>query len=209
VGVDNFWEKYEMNEWWEKVKEHPIYSKVIAGLILAALLAISNQVFSWNIFSSIFSFASQKYIVPVWGLVVIGISPIVFIVGIVCFIVFIKKDPASQNNKEQFELQSLSVWMSYVEDIIFTVLWQWKYFSDGSINTRSLLPLCPKCKRQLKTQESYISFRGAGIYMNCFNCDFKTDFIGGDYYNFSILVIREIEGRIRSGEYKDKIKKAI
>jgi hypothetical protein len=69
-----------MKKYWTLIKEHPIYSKVASGLILTGLLAILNQAFSWNIFSSIINLATQKYIVPMWVLLVIGVAPIILVI---------------------------------------------------------------------------------------------------------------------------------
>lgn len=63
-----------MKKFWGKIKEHPIASKVVAGLILAGLLAIINF-----FFSSIIVFASTQYVVSLWVLLVIGVAPIILI----------------------------------------------------------------------------------------------------------------------------------
>jgi hypothetical protein len=120
---------------WESIKQHPIYSKVAAGLIVAVILAIFNQVFSWNIFSSIFDFANQKYTIPMWGLMVIAITSMALIPAIVILISFIKDEhpkqvedePNKQVETKQLQTEIKPDWMSYTEDIIFNVLWQWKY----------------------------------------------------------------------------------
>jgi len=184
--------------WWEKVKEHPIYSKVTAGLILAALLAILNQVFSWNIFSSIFKFSGQKYIVPMWYLMVIFVVPLAVILGIQ----FLKRKKNVSAKKPD--------WMLYTEDLIFDILWQWKYRweSIDSLRTDELIALCPKCKREIAIDKTNTTYRNS-LSLICFNCDFKKNTNGRDFYDFKQLVIREIQGRIRNGEYKDKIKKTI
>lgn len=84
MSVDNFWEMPGMKKLWLHIKEHPIANKVVAGVILLVLTKIFDTVFSLNIFSSIIGFSSQKYIVPMWGLVLIGIIP-----GIIILIVYI------------------------------------------------------------------------------------------------------------------------
>jgi hypothetical protein len=103
-------------------------------------------------------------------------------------------------------------WMSYTEDIIFYVLWQWKYQwkSIDSINTDDVIALCPQCLRELniETTSGYGSYE-TKFYMQCFHCDFQIKNLKGTIYDYKKLVIREIQGRIRSGEYKDKVKKTM
>ena len=65
----------DMKKIWQNIKDHPIAGKVVAGLILLALTKLFDTIFSLNIFSSIIGFTSQRYIVPIWGLVLIGIIP--------------------------------------------------------------------------------------------------------------------------------------
>jgi len=72
-----------MKMWWEKIKEHPIASKVVAGLILTALLAIFNKVFSLGIFSSIIVFFGSQYVITLWLLLLMEVTIIILLV--VCF----------------------------------------------------------------------------------------------------------------------------
>jgi hypothetical protein len=198
----------EVMKLWDKIKEHPVYSKVAAGLIVAVLIAISNELFSWNIFSSIFNFANKKYNIPMWGLLVIGISPIALMICIVVLIAFLQKNPQTQTNGESINVQPEPPWAKYVEDMIFFVLCQWRYNQHGSIDRNSLILLCPKCKRELDSL-SYINYKGIidSFRFQCFNSDFNTEIMYGDYSDFKGRVIKEIEGRIRTGEYKKKMQK--
>lgn len=178
-----------MKNWWEKIKKHPIYSGLTVFLVGNAIIAICSKVFFWNIFSSIKDFAIEKYTSPLWYFVLIGILPITLLLGLIFFLRNIDKQPD---------------WMSYTEDIIYGVLWQWKYRWDSieSIDNDDLIPLCPQCKRELALIAENNSLR-------CINCDFHFDNIPGKYRKYKDFIVAEIQGRIRNGEYKDKIKKVI
>lgn len=56
---------------WEKLKAHPIYSKVIAQLIGFVIIGLIGLIY----FKSILKFVRQVWIIPMWGLVLIGIVP--------------------------------------------------------------------------------------------------------------------------------------
>ncbi|PKN88367.1 MAG: hypothetical protein CVU51_04155 [Deltaproteobacteria bacterium HGW-Deltaproteobacteria-1] len=86
-----------MKKIWEKIKEHPIYSKVAAGLILAALLAILNIIFSWNIFSS--NFIVQKWIVPTWLFICIG-AVFIIVLWMAIILNFRKSNGVANNNSQ-------------------------------------------------------------------------------------------------------------
>jgi len=199
-----------MKKFWENIKGHPIYSKVAAGLILAVLLAIFNKVFSWNIFSSIFDFANLEYTVPMWGLTVIAITSMALISVIIILISFFKSEPLKQDHTKQPLTETKPDWMSYTQDLIFDILWQWRYRweSIDSLRTDELIALCPKCKRELALDKTNATYRNS-LSLICFNCDFEKNTNTRDFFNFKELVIREIQGRIRSGEYKDKIKQTV
>jgi uncharacterized membrane protein len=88
-----------MKNLWKMIKEHPIYNKVVAGLILAAILGFCNFIFSWNIFSSIFKFVITKWIAPTWLLICILA---VFTIALFIVIMFYSKkaNKAANNNSQ-------------------------------------------------------------------------------------------------------------
>lgn len=189
-----------MKDLWEKIKKHPIANKVVAGLILLILTKIFDTIFSLNIFSSITTFISMEFTVPMWGLVLVGIIPIIIILSLS---LILRKTVVSTDKEPD--------WMSYTQDLIFNILWQWKYRWESieSIETDDVIALCPKCMRELDIKKDYNHMYGNRFYMQCFHCDFKSKNMEGDIYNYKKLVIREIQGRLRKGEYKEKIKKPL
>lgn len=157
--VDKLWEISEMKKWWEKIKEHPIFSKVAAQLIGWAIIGIIGLIFSAIYFQSILNFAIQKYVIPMWGLMAVGIVPTALAVGIIFFIRLFKDKPETQ----KIDIADIKIepdWRNdYVGDIIFDILWQWSYDDNGVIDSRKLIPICPFCKRELSSQpSSWLSF---------------------------------------------------
>jgi len=185
-----------MKKLWEKIEKHPVVSGVTVMLIGTVLLKLADKFLSLNIFSSIFTIFIGKYIISMWGLVIIGIVPVALFVGFIFF-----------SGKRIVSFPKRPDWLSYTEDIVFKVLWQWKYRWDGIESIDNLIPLCPNCKRELAKEESYdVCSRKTRVTLYCVRGDFKEKF-PDDYYQVDQRVIREIQGRIRNGEYKGKIKK--
>ena len=184
-----------MKEYWTFIKEHPVYSNVTAGLILAGILAILNQVFSWNFFSLLSEFLAQEWIVSMWGLITIGVGPLVTLSIALLAIALFQKDTPEPD------------WKYYMEDNIFGVVCNWKYLGNG-IDPDSVITICPVCKRLI--QPSPNNYRhGFYHYFECLHCDFKTGDLSVERNDIRTQVMLEIDGRIRSGEYKNKIKKKL
>ena len=190
----------KMKNWWKWINENKIASTVIGGLILAGLLKLLDIIFSLNIFPSIIELAIKKYTIPFWGLAIIGFSPLVIAAGIMLTMILLDNKPKGVSLAEPR-------WKLYTEDIIFSIHWQWKYILNA-IDRHSLLALCPKCKRQLKTHSTSIYGISSGNYkfcMDCPNCSFRSNEFKGDFFELIQSVLTEIEGRIRNDEYKEKI----
>jgi hypothetical protein len=70
----------ENKNWWEKIKEHPIYSKVVAQLIGWLIIGAITLIVSIIYFQSILNFIFKEWIVPTWIFVcVIAVFIIPFI----------------------------------------------------------------------------------------------------------------------------------
>lgn len=179
------------------IKEHPLFiptaATVMGGLILTFVIWLLGRVLSLNIFSSIVSFAKQTHDVPMWGLILIGIIPLALFGGIMITITY------SRNKRKSTNIVGPDS-KSYVEDIIYGMLCQWKYILDSAaIDEHSLLALCPKCKRELEPELDYRMRK----YLKCPNCDFVSDtFSDNSLYGLKKRIISEIQGRIRNNEYK-------
>lgn len=79
----------EMKIWWEKIKEHPIYSKVAAQLMGWAIIGVIGLVFSAIYFQSILTLLVQKWVIQTWGFLVIAV--ILTIILVVAIMVFSRK----------------------------------------------------------------------------------------------------------------------
>jgi hypothetical protein len=178
---------------------------VLAGLIIAALLKIADAIFSLNIFYSIIIFFIAEYKVPLWGLIIIGVIPLALVTGAIFFLSKLKKGKEKKEERTPEKKSAEPPWIYYVEDEIFSILWQWGYFHDNKINWKSLLALCPACKRQLKEFTARYGVYNNVFRMDCPHCSFKSSEFKGELHNIKKDVLAEIDGRIRSEEYKNKL----
>jgi len=182
---------------WKIINENLIISGIIVLLIGTWLLRFIDNHFSLNIFSSIFGFARQEWIVPMWGLILIGAVPVGMIISGGKLTSFLKKKSSPSAATEPD-------WKYYREDTLFSILCQWRYLSNGKIITDNLLLLCPKCKRELKMEREISGYGVTHYFMKCPNCGFRSNRTESSIYDFKNKIISEIEGRIRNKEYKEK-----
>lgn len=85
--------------WWEKVKAHPIYSKVIAQLIGWAIIGAITLILSMIYFQSILNFFLKEWIVPTWLFICIG--AVFIIVLLMAIILYFRKSNGVANNNSQ------------------------------------------------------------------------------------------------------------
>ena len=90
-------------------------------------------------------------------------------------------------------------WKKYRGDLIFGIKWRWRYRKNSIF---FMLPLCPHCEHELKVKNAV---------WHCPNCDFqknaeqelKTPL--SSYETVTTRAAREVERRIRTDEYKQRM----
>ena len=150
-----------MSKSFKNLWHDPVWSKVIAGSILALGAIISTYLLNWwpAIGATTFNFLAYlktTWTLPVWLAVVVialSIPTIVFLIASLWYKVF----PSAEN---------LGSWQSYTTDIFYNLRWRWSYFDDGQIY--KLTTFCPICDYQLYA-DNLSSFRV--IDHIAFSCD--------------------------------------
>lgn len=130
----------------KKLWRDPVWSKVIAGVILAVGAAIGAYSLNW--WPAIGKFAAHSYelllfstSVPNWAILIMGLlslPTLLFLGAFAWQVAFPHKPP------------SLS-WRDYNTDIYFNLRWRWKYFSDGQVY--DMHAFCPHCDFQIYAQD--------------------------------------------------------
>lgn len=127
----------------KKLWNDPVWSKVIAGVILAAGATIGAYFLNWwpNIGRFIkkgYELAFLSTNVPNWllGLMSILSLPVILIAAA---LIWEKIHPKETKKGPE--------WLSYRSDIYFNLRWRWNYFEDGNIF--DLHTFCPHCDFQV------------------------------------------------------------
>ena len=88
----------------------------------------------------------------------------------------------------------------YTEDIIENVLWRWDY-AGQEFDITSLSAFCPECKIRLIYDN-----RSVKSYYRCDRCDNTLFEFQGNRQGIYSHIFREIERRINTGEWLQKVK---
>lgn len=130
----------------KKLWHDPVWSKVIAGVILAAGAAIGAYFLNWwsaigTFFASAGDFARAPTSIPNWGLLILGLlslPTVVLLSALAWQAVYPQKStPLS--------------WRTYTTDIYFGLRWRWRYLDDGLIYDTHTF--CPHCDFQVYAQD--------------------------------------------------------
>jgi hypothetical protein len=181
----------------KKLWHDPVWSKVIAGVILATGAAASAYFLDW--WPAIGAFAANAYqfalaatSTPNWVLLILGLlslTTVVFIGALAWQAVYPQKPT------------SLS-WRTYTTDIYFGLRWRWRYFDDGQIcDTHTF---CPHCDFQVYAHDvsSY-----SVIDHIAFHCDSCGRHLGEFKESIASLenkTKRFIQQKIRNGSWLDQ-----
>jgi len=177
----------------KKIWHDPVWSKVIAGVLLAAGGMIVAYLAGWwpsigNFFGTVATFAVRRSSVPIWilALLVIAAAMLVVVTG---FIVWRILYAAALD------------WRSYVSDEIFGIRWRWKYDSGGNIY--DLQSFCPACDYQ--TFASWVDpFIPRFIKYVCDDCGRELGQFDGTETEYQDLVVRKIHQKIRTDKWRNR-----
>ncbi len=168
-------------------KDHfkTIMATVIGGLIFAIVIAFWKKTILFlsdnEALKVIAAILSKEVHLSVYWL------PLLFIAGFVlAFILF--KLAVLFNKKVEY----------YTKDVVFGLIWEWDTYNFAT----SLTALCPKCKAELKFDESYDE-----ITYRCARCCFDDMHFPRSREDTEEVVRIEIEKRERTGEYKKAAKR--
>jgi len=119
----------------KKTWHDPVWSKVIAGAIMAFVFAgISYFVGWWTtilcFFKRVLSLLLASTPVPNWLLAILSI-PVILMLLLFIAVIFPSKKEAD--------------WRSYTSDNFFGVFWSWRFNSIGGIFEKDIQPRCPHC----------------------------------------------------------------
>jgi hypothetical protein len=177
----------------KKVVAHPVWSSVIAGAILAALGAVGTHLAGWwpsvqvwlvSAAQRGWHFLTTSHALPGWILVLLGAAAAF---GLYVLVEVLRPRTAKPD------------WRDYRQDTIFDMVWRWGYAGDRISN---LCSFCPRCDTQVYLRGDHPSdFHPHRTVFHCDHCDTRIT-VNGGYIDVGDKVAREIQRRLRSGEWR-------
>jgi len=146
----------------KKLWNDPVWSKVIAGVILAGGALVSGYFFNWlpagaAYASNVFDFSVARTNVPNWliGALILGVVPTIILIGAV---IWISLRPEAESRPD---------WRTYRSDMFFGLRWRWDYFgqSVGHMHT-----FCPRCDFQVLPNQASAFAAVDRISFHCESC---------------------------------------
>lgn len=178
--------------------DHSIRNHVIAIVIATGILALVKPVrhigelvlrWFWTIILNFDVYIRRPAIIPLWFLYLI-----VLFLLIELLIELSRVDMRYTEQKGQEKSP-----ITYKSDKFFDVVWRWKL--DSNFYPFSITTFCPSCDMQL-----YPENLGFGrIIFHCDKCNYKGFPLELDEVRLEDWVSREIQRKIRTGEWKQII----
>ena len=111
-----------------------------------------------------------------------------------------------KNRKPVLEVDTTPEFYAYNKDEFFNAVWRWSYSGNGL--PEDAASFCPNCDMQLVYHEDHGGYRAAGLtntILFCEICNERITDVEGDYDHLESRVLREIERKVRSNEYKQNL----
>ena len=167
----------------------PRFWKKWAGPVLSTA-AVVTLVALWR--SRILNSLGARLHVPGWLVLVLGLLAV--LVSLICW-------SLTHAGKAQRD------WRDYVSDELLGLVWHWRY-ARNEIQELSLSAFCPHCRHRLQPQQD-ADHRPPGpktapVTLLCPHCGFKREF-DSHFDQLKAKVIAEIERRLNTGEYRQRI----
>ena len=177
----------------------PVWSKVIAGAILAA--AAAAGAYSLNLWPAIgagikhsYHFMGARTALPNWAILGLGLTSLPALVLLVAFAWQFTQSKAGNG----------SSWRDYTTDTYFTLRWRWKYFDNAQ--PYELHTFCPHCDFQVYPQSAsqYHTVDRIGFF--CDSCNRQLGLFDESFKSLENKTIRFIQQKIRNSTWKDQVR---
>lgn len=176
----------------KKLWHDPVWSKVIAGLILAAGAGTTGYFLHWwraigATVGPCYTLLLAATSVPNWILFLFGLLslPTVILLGVIIWLKIFPSKPASPS------------WQTYTTDLFFGLRWRWKYLRDGQIYDATTF--CPHCDFQVYAQNVSAYRIVDHIAFQCESCGSQLGDFQESFASLEDKVKRFIQQKIRNG----------
>jgi hypothetical protein len=184
----------------ERLKKHPIWSKVVASVITAAILYGATFIPGlygavWNGIKAAAMWLIASTQVVNWLLIIMSILSLITVVGIAARLQLYSESPSVTTEED------------YDEDRFWEVVWRWRYGRQGIYKVVSF---CPKCDMQIYAEQEYgdmIYNKPDGSRFECDHCREFGTVIPVHISNLENTVVRRIQRKLRTGEWRAGVNK--
>ena len=174
-------------------EKHPYRTGIITSIVAAIIWSFIPG-WSWTFHAIGSAFAVFTWRIPLWL--------IILFIGSAAILIIIRRR-LSKDGLGAFPDEETPEFFDYTEDRFYGVIWRWSY--NGINNPVDPVSFCPSCDMQLVVHESHGPYLAAGIvvtYLFCERCEVEKAETEGKYRQLVGRIIREVERKIRSGEYR-------
>lgn len=180
-----------------KIWHDPVWSKVIAGFILAVGAIAASYFFDWwpmigELVAQCYAFVLASTYVPNWLLFILGllILPLGIIFGVIVW-------------QKVFTPQAIAPsWQNYTTDFFFGLRWRWTYGGGGQIH--DVHTFCPHCDFQVYPQD-VSSYRFIDhIAFHCESCNRRLGEFQESFGSLESKTKRFIQQKLRNGTWSIK-----
>jgi len=168
-----------------KITEHPVISTLLTSLILWLVGTFWIPEKLNYIYSLTKSLLFFKVAVPLIVLILLGIVLTGAVILVTFFYISRLRDPE---------------WLEYTSDVFMNIRWNWRYYSDGQLNTDSLRAYCPKDETPLVAERVSHNYKNRLV---CETCGFASDEFGEGRDELLSKISRQIEREVRT-KYQGK-----
>ena len=178
----------------KKLWNDPVWSKVIAGAILAVGALLGTYFLNW--WPTIGRFAKDAYnfgLSPTslsnWIIGVLGLLAIPTIIALFALI-WQKIFPSSSSHTD---------WRNYTTDTFFGLRWRWRYFDGGQIY--DVHTFCPHCDFQVYAEDTSTYRAVDRITFRCDSCSQRLGEFDEPFASLENKVKRFVQQKIRNGSW--------
>ena len=183
----------------KNVWNDPVWSKVIAGAMLAAAAGVGSYLLNWwpSIGQWLFhAWTSLAQVTPIprW-LVLLLILFAVPVILLAAFGVWYWTFRSGEKNQA-------ADWRCYTNDSFFGLRWRWRYVTGGT--PVDITCFCPRCDYQVYPENSGPFRRFEEIRFRCDSCGSKLGEFQESYQSLENKVVRFIQQKLRNGTWMER-----
>ena len=179
-------------KWWQKLSVFGAIASILGCLIIFREYLWLALKWVWLGIDTVWNHLSSDSGVPFWLLYAMLLA-ILFLT---------KKVLVNWSKGASLASDSLKPY-HYRKDVFYDVVWRWQYPSEHYLQPDNFTPFCPTCDMELVRQRE-----GRPVVHYCDKCKTEFSVSSESVYSMRDYMTREIQRRIRSGEWRDRILKS-